>query len=412
MKWTRQVIGLLPEEIRYRLYRRLVQITSNLPPGITVKLAETQDEFEAVFRLIHDSYVEMEFCQPQSSGMRVSPIQLSPTCAVIVVKHGEIVVGTVSIFVEGILSLPLDFDFDCRSIARTGERRGEIIGLAIHPDYRGRDGVVLFSLFRFLYRMASHYMGIDCLQIATAPQRADLYRGLLCFSDVDSRTVLDQSVGGAEMCGLYLDLNRAPSKYAEIYRSAKPPQDLFTYFTGPHPDGFIYPSADWITCYRPRLSPDQIEYFGTERSNALRMLDQQMSIQLAASYLGNDYRKVFSPVVGTEVIRMRDRGSFRFPGVLRARAEGHEMLRVTNFSKTGLAIHGLGVKASVDEPLVIDLQLTANLKEQVLEKPVWVGRQSGALVIAAGDEWRRYLEIHTGVKMEVAKRMRKSRQPA
>ena len=79
LRVARRAASLLPRSRRHRAFRALVNCDPAPDPHLVVKLAETREELEACFRLLHDAYVASGFMRPDPSGMRVTIYHALPT---------------------------------------------------------------------------------------------------------------------------------------------------------------------------------------------------------------------------------------------------------------------------------------------------------------------------------------------
>ena len=74
----RRGFGFLPPSLRFAIYRLMVDCDPAPPDRLELKIADTQEELEECFRILHDAYVGSGFMKPDPSGMRITPYQDSP----------------------------------------------------------------------------------------------------------------------------------------------------------------------------------------------------------------------------------------------------------------------------------------------------------------------------------------------
>ena len=87
----RKLFSFLPHDIRFSIYRSFVDCDPNPDPRLVLKIAETQEELEACFKLLHDAYVSSGFMKPDPSGMRVTVYHALPTTTTLCAKFdGEV----------------------------------------------------------------------------------------------------------------------------------------------------------------------------------------------------------------------------------------------------------------------------------------------------------------------------------
>ena len=116
-------IANLPRDLRFALYRSFVECDPHPDERLVLKIAETQEELEACFRLLHDAYVSSGFMKPDPSGMRLSIYHALPTTTTLCAKYDGQVVGTISLIRESVFGFPLQSIFD---LTRVRQQTGNI----------------------------------------------------------------------------------------------------------------------------------------------------------------------------------------------------------------------------------------------------------------------------------------------
>ena len=133
--FLRILTSAMPRRARSAVYRNLVKCDATPPARLTLKLAETQEELEACFKLLHDAYVSAGFMTPDESGMRVTIYHALPTTTTLLAKYDDRVVGTLSLIRESPLGFPLQKIFDIEAIRQAGGGvSGCLLGIAQAPD--------------------------------------------------------------------------------------------------------------------------------------------------------------------------------------------------------------------------------------------------------------------------------------
>ena len=104
----RNGIAFLPQSLRFGIFRRMVDCDPDPDERLVLKVAETREELEACFSILHDAYVASGFMQQHASGLRVTPYHALPTTTTLCAKFDGRVVGTITIIRDGV------FGFRCR----------------------------------------------------------------------------------------------------------------------------------------------------------------------------------------------------------------------------------------------------------------------------------------------------------
>jgi hypothetical protein len=207
----------------------MTQVPVSLDSDIVVKIASTPEEREGAFRVLHDVYVEMGFCSPQPDGMRTIPHHSLPETPIIIAKHGDEVVGTMTLADNDVFDLPLEKSWEL-SRFRSGNRKVlEVTCFAIDKAYRrAKQKNVFFPLIQFMYQYVASILSADFLVIATHPKVRDFYEGVLYFEPIDMRVIEDYI--RAPAIAMFLDVKLFPSRYFAAYGQKPAAQNLYRYF--------------------------------------------------------------------------------------------------------------------------------------------------------------------------------------
>lgn len=315
----RTVFSWLPQRWRFALYRRLVRLDFAPDARLELKIADTQVELEACFRLLHDAYVSAGFMQPHPSGMRVTSYHALPTTTTLCAKFDGQVVGTISLIRDGIFGFPMQSVFDLTPVrARTGNI-AEVSALAVHPDFRKTGGAILFPLMKFMYAYCTTYFDTRHLVIAVNPDRIEMYESLLFFKRLAARTVDHYDfANGAPAVGARLDLKAAPSKLKAAYQRTTKRRNLYQYFIKHELENIRLPKRRYHTTNDPVMTPELLDYFFNQKTDGFAQLDERKRVLLHSIYALPEYRRVLPPAQTTDpselLMREHNRYSFKCPG--------------------------------------------------------------------------------------------------
>ena len=146
----RRLFAALPRDQRFAIYRSFVDCDPAPSQRLQLKIAETREELEACFSLLHDAYVDAGFMRPDPSGMRVTIYHALPTTTTLCAKWDGEVVGTISLIRESALGFPLQAIFDLSDLRAREGQIAEVSALAVHPKFRKTGGAILFPLMKFI----------------------------------------------------------------------------------------------------------------------------------------------------------------------------------------------------------------------------------------------------------------------
>lgn len=375
------VMRLLPKKVRQELIRRGVDVSGELDPRLTIKLAETRDEFEGAFRVLHDSYVQMGYCAPQASGIRLTFHHVLPSTSVVVAKLGDEVVGTLSLVRDNKLGLPMEKVWPLGFLRKQSARVAEITCLAIEPGFRRAAGSrVFFPLLKFMYEYCVKQFGTDYISVVVSPEHADFYEGLLFFERVDRVIVPDYL--GAPAVALFLDLSRAPERFRRCYSNRKESQDLYTYFVHRRIEALRFPERKPYLVDSAPLSRELFNYFFVEKTELRREFTPEQLEKL-----------------GLHFPRTRPDRACRVPVEISARilipeTFASSLVRVRDLSRTGMRLIGASSALGRGREVLIELRPEEGHMLLVRAKVAWAHSDHGfgLFVVPGQTQWVNFVE--------------------
>ncbi|HXE38239.1 MAG TPA: GNAT family N-acetyltransferase [Azonexus sp.] len=318
---TRRVIAALPREARFAVYRSFVDCDPTPSDRLVLKIADSREELEACFSLLHDAYVDSGFMQPDPSGMRVTIYHALPTTTTLCAMWDGEVVGTISLIRESAFGFPLQKIFDLSAVRQKGGNLAEVSALAVHPRFRKTGGAILFPLMKFMYEYATEYFDTRHLLIAVNPNRIEMYESLLFFGRLTANVVENYDfANGAPAVGATLDLYQAPGVMAHAYANKPMRKNLLAYFTKIRLANIKLPNRRYFTTNDPVLTPELLDYFFNQRTQAFASLDLRKQTLLHSIYDLPAYRSVLPDQPsqqGGVQLRQHQRFSVKCPGRLR-----------------------------------------------------------------------------------------------
>lgn len=323
---SRRAIAALPREIRFSVYRSFVDCDPAPSERLELKIADTREELEACFSLLHDAYVDSGFMQADPSGMRVTIYHALPTTTTLCAKWDGEVVGTISLIRESAFGFPLQKIFDLSDVRFKGGNLAEVSALAVHPKFRKTGGAILFPLMKFMYEYATEYFDTRHLLIAVNPNRIEMYESLLFFERLTANVVENYDfANGAPAVGATLDLQLAPGVMERAYANKRPRKNLRDYFIKTRLPNIKLPNRRYFTTNDPVLTPALLDYFFNQRTQGFASLDARKKTLLQLIYDLPAYRAVLPelPVLeGGIQLRQHQRFSVKCPGTLRLEGAG------------------------------------------------------------------------------------------
>lgn len=376
----RKIFSFLPREARFAIYRSFVDCNPHPDNRLVLKIAETRDELEACFKLLHDAYVSSAFMHPDPSGMRVTIYHALPTTTTLCAKFDGEVVGTLSLIRESLFGFPLQSIFDLSPVRQLSGNLAEVSALAVHPKFRKTGGFILFPLMKFMYDYCTTFFDTRHLLIAVNPNRIEMYESLLYFQRLKENIVDNYDfANGAPAVGASLDLYQAPEVFEKTYGKKKSSKNLHSYFVKTVLPNIQIPSRRYFTTNDPVMTPDLLDYFFNQQTQVFTHLDTRQKALLRAIYELDAYQDVLptTPVslLNEEVFRQHTRYSVKCPGKLKVQSphiqESYDVM-LTELSE-------FGFKAMSLMPLPVDKWCDASIqlgKTEVSTLKVMVVRRS------------------------------------
>ncbi len=362
-KALRKVTAALPKDIRFAIYRSFVDCDPAPSDRLQLKIADTQEELEACFRLLHDAYVESGFMKPHPSGMRVTIYHALPTTTTLCAKWDGEVVGTMSLIRDdSVFGFPLQSIFDLSGVRAKEGKVAEVSALAVHPRFRKTGGAILFPLMKFMYEYSTTFFDTRHLVIAVNPNRIEMYESLLFFQRLTANVVEKYDfANGAPAIGAWLDLLHAPALFQHVYGAKAPRKNLHAYFTRINLPNIVWPQRRYYTTNDPVLTPELLDYFFNVRTSGFAALDDHEKGLLHSIYDLPEYAPVLPELpVGADGRRHRQCGrySFKCPGHLRVAGNS----RKAPYAIQVVEVSRYGFQAKSADPLPLHIWSDATVK--------------------------------------------------
>lgn len=317
--YLRRAFGVLPSSLRFAIYRTMVDCDPAPDSRLELKIADTKEELEACFRILHDAYVASGFMKPDPSGMRVTLYHALPTTTTLCAKYDGRVVGTISMIREGVFGFPLQSVFELEHVRAKGGNIAEISALAVHPDFRKTGGAILFPLMKFMHQYCTEYFDTRHIVIAVNPEKVELYEALLFFGRLQEKVVDNYDfANGAPAIGAELDLKYAGEIFKVGYRGRPARKNLHHYFFQHQLPNIKLPARRYFTTNDPVMTPELLDYFFNVKTKVFDSMDDRKKSLLWSIYNTlPEYRSVLplleSSVIEGHPLRQHQRYSIRCP---------------------------------------------------------------------------------------------------
>lgn len=349
----RAALGRLPRAWRFAVYRQLVNCDPQPDPRLQLKIADTQEELEACFRILHDAYVAAGFMRPHPSGLRVTIYHALPTTTTLCAKWDGRVVGTISMVREGVFGFPMQSAFHLDPVRAQGGRIAEISALAVDPAFRKTGGKILFPLMKFMSEYCRTHFDTRHLLIAVNPSKIEMYESLLFFERLQAEVVDRYDfANGAPAVGAALDLTQAAESARQVYGRRRLRKNLHHYFFECQLPNIQLPQRRFYTTNDPVLTPALMDHFFNQRTDVFASLDDRKRLLLQSIYDDPAYAAVLPrpqrAASAALPLRAHRRFSIRCPGRLLVASYG--TLLSYPLQVTDVSLHGFRAECTAPLP--------------------------------------------------------------
>ncbi len=387
-----------PRYIRKKICKR-INLEEKLDSSLIFKVAETHDEFEQAFQLLHDAYVAEGYMEEHPEKVRVTSYHALPTTTILIAKLGEEVVGTVSIIKNGDFGLPVGKVLNLNEYTRPGEHIGEVSSLAIKKGHNSFNGKILFPLFKFMYEYSCRYFDLQYFVIAHHPKWKYFYQSILGFEQISEYINEYEFAQGAPAIVQMLNLKTAVFQLAYFYYGKNNSQNIWHYFHEVKMDCFQFPERFLNKTFDSQMGPDTLNHFFNTLTDTFETLEQREKVILSELYTSNKYQHIL-PIqskVPTKRLRQTVRMTVDFPCRV-MRLDGSSINgRVINASTRGLMAQlekGLEDGESIE--ILVRLEDFNVLKIKASVKNIRDGNIVGMSVEGKHFEWVQAIQLLCG----------------
>lgn len=381
-----KLIQKMPEPVRYFCIRRIFTFSYELPEGITFKIAETAEEMEQAFRIIHDGYVERKLMDESSSKLRITKYFALPTTSVIVCKYHNKVVATASVIQDSQFRLPTDEFRDLDQFRKKDLKLVEVSGLAIDKSWRHQNGKLMIPLSKYMWEYVHYCLKADAIVISTAAFAKDFYRGLFLFEPLDDDKVISfKTVKNSKTVSQILFLKPFLERLEKTYKNEPKERSLWALSKHVYP-GFKYPERKYHFATDTVMSPKDLNYFFKEKSDILKGLNEKEKMILAELYFFDSYRNV---IFGHEEAFHSGRKDLRNQVVCKSNVG-----EVREVSRGGLKLVTSKREMDIGHNFNLEIQINATEKVSVATKVKWKnGSEVGLQIVKKNECWDQFIDV-------------------
>lgn len=232
-----------------------------------IKVANTLEEREAVFKLSYQVYFDKGYIKKQAHERLIRSYDTDEDTVILIVKdQNKQIAGTATLVFDGSMRLPAEkvYGNEINDLKAQGKKSAELCRLVINPNYRNvKDILVLLFNYAAIYiRNIKKY---DGLIVEVTPRHKNYYKGLLHFDEIGAEKQCPQVQNTVGVL-LYLSAQKYDRELSCAHKFAinkTQERSLYTLFLNPSQE-------DLAACYlEKQVKPMSIEekyYFGLSES--------------------------------------------------------------------------------------------------------------------------------------------------
>jgi len=251
-----KLLSLVSKQVYYRMVRNRVNMPLQLGNDYCLKLAETEEEYQGAYHVLHDAYVDVGYAEQRQTGLRVTKYHALGTTYTMIVTHQKKVVGTCSLIARGEFGIPMDSLLSSTDNETQQPGAVEVSSLAVEKSNRNK-GEILFLLVKGVWLMCGEYLKQRTMYVVSNPETLPLYEGVLCFDKMNEKVISHYSfVNGAPAVLLRLNIEDVEPRYSAAYNHKADMKNLFKFIMSSQRGGTDY---DFVQLH-PQANPPVISW--------------------------------------------------------------------------------------------------------------------------------------------------------
>lgn len=263
--------------------------------GMVFKIAETREELEEAYHVVHTTYVEEGYMDSHLSKMRIKLTNAHPHTITLIGKKEDHIAITLTVIPDSPLGLPVDdvYKEEVDQLRAMQHSVVEVGSLASHVLYRDHEKNHRMEIITQLKNIAlhidmasivysSHYLNADDMVIAVHPKHRKFYEQVLLFEPFGEEKSYPD-VKGNPAVALRLNLRELLEKYRKRYGGNLVGRDLYRVLLGDYGPALQLPQEKKpVSVWNAGL----LSYFFEQKTDILRTAPSLQLEYLASQYNG------------------------------------------------------------------------------------------------------------------------------
>lgn len=249
----------------------LEEKVKTFPPEFKIKIANTLEERENVFRLAYNVYLAKGYVCENAREWFIQDYDANEDSVILMVEDkNKNIAGSLTLVFSGSTKLPVEkiYGDEIKSLKAKGEKLVEISRLVISHEYRNSKEV-LNLLMNYVLIYSYHVKKYSSLVIEVNPRHTLFYKTMLSFEEIGHEKACP-SVQNAPAILLYLPLRRSRielNRFANQGIINKRERSMYAQFLKPEQEKLV---SHYIQKqFKPMTAEEKI-YFGFTESGIRR----------------------------------------------------------------------------------------------------------------------------------------------
>ncbi len=235
--------------------------------SFTVRIANTLEEREEVFKLGYQIYLEKGYIRENANQWLVQNYDFDPETVIIIVQdQDKKIAGSVTLVFDGCSKLPVEsiYEDELKALRASGSKMVELSRLIISPEYRNAKEVLVL-LYNYLAIYTHHIANFNAFIVEANPRHKNFYKALLGFEEVGQEKPCPH-VQSAPAILLHLPTSFYQSEIHRCHgamQSNSKERSLYPYFIKPEQENLV---AYYLAKQRKAMPDNEKNYFGFAES--------------------------------------------------------------------------------------------------------------------------------------------------
>ena len=198
---------------------------------VVFKVAESKEELEAAYTLVHSRYVCQSYMDKHPSGMRIKINYAFPDTVTFIARQGETIFSTLTLFSDSPYGLPADviFKAEIDELRNGGKKVVEVGSFASSLQMFRLNRDMPLYMNKAMLKYAMDVLKSNDVIITINPRHVRAYEDVLLY-EPKGELKYYPDVKNHPACLMHLNLDHAKEKYLKEYGRPDRKSNLFEFY--------------------------------------------------------------------------------------------------------------------------------------------------------------------------------------